>query len=186
MKLYVFAQTYDIEAVQDSIVSTIYARLSADREIWATLGPDTDLLEYLVGHVGTGARLYTLITRALAYRMFPAATSPRKINVLFADGNRIVPLPGRALDIFPPMPRMFRLHDPAKMQAFHRQILDAYGKGDSEEVDMSKILDAVPAALLRDILKEYFRMKSRGRSARTDFKACVGTDSDFHLPRPAL
>lgn len=81
---------------------------------------------------------------------------------------------------------MYRLHDLAKMQANHRQILDAYGKGDSQEVDMSKILDAVPAALLRDILKEYFRMKSRGRSASMDFKACVWTDSDFHLPRPAL
>ncbi|KAL2293142.1 hypothetical protein FJTKL_05133 [Diaporthe vaccinii] len=159
VKLYVLAQTYDVQAVQDSIISTTYARLFDDREIWATLGSDTDLLEYLVCLAGTGARMYILITRALAYRMFPAATSQQKMS---------------------------RLHGLAKIQANHRQICDSYGKGDSEEVDMSKILDAVPAALLRDILKEYFRMKCRGRSASMDFKAYVGTDSDFHLPRPAL
>lgn len=150
------------------------------------MGSDTDLLEYLVCLVGTGARLYTLIAHALAYRMFPAATSQQKVSVPFTDGNRIVPLPGKASDIFPRMPQMSRLHDLAKIQENHRQILDAYGKGDSEEVDMSKILDAVPAALLRDILREYFRMKSRARLAWTGLEACVGTDSDFHLPRPAL
>lgn len=76
-----------MQAVQDSIVSTIYARIFDDREIWATLGSDTDLLEYIVGHVGTGARLYTLITLALAYRMFPEATSQQKVSVPFTDGN---------------------------------------------------------------------------------------------------
>ncbi|KAK7726841.1 hypothetical protein SLS63_007459 [Diaporthe eres] len=186
VKLHVFAQTYGIQAVQESIISTINARLFDDREIWATLGSETDLLEYLVCLVGTGARLYTLITHALACRMFPAATSQQKVSVPFTDGNRIVPLPGRASDIFPRMPQLSRLHGLAKNQANRRQILDAYGKGDSEEVDMSKILDAVPAALLRDILKEYFRMKSRARLAWTGFEACVGTDFDFHLPHPAL
>lgn len=186
MKLYVFAQTYDIKAVQDSIVSTICVRLSHDHEIWATLGSDTDLLEYLVGHVGTGARLYTLITRALAYRMFPGAVSQQKGSVRFADGDRTVRFPGRAPDIFPQMPQMFTLHDLAKTQANLKQVLEACRNGAEEEVDMGEVLDTVPATLLRDILKEFFRMKSRGWSANTGFKACVGTDSDFHLPRPAL
>lgn len=186
MKLYVFAQTYDMKAVQDSIVSTICVRLSHDREIWATLGSDTDLLEYLVGHVGTGARLYTLIARALAYRMFPGAVSQQNVSVPFADGNQIVPFPGRAPCIFPRMPQMFSLHDLAKAQANLRQVLEACRKGAEEEVDMGEVLDAVPAALLRDILKEFFRMKSRGWSANTGFEACVGIDSDFHLSRPAL
>ncbi|KAG6360580.1 hypothetical protein INS49_011642 [Diaporthe citri] len=186
VKLYVFAQTCEIQAVRDSIVSTIYAQLSDDREVWATLGSDTALLEYLVGHVGTGARLYTLVTRALAYRMFPVVTSQQKVSVPFVDGNRIVPSPGRALGIFPQMPQMLILHDLAKMQPNHRKIMDACGSGVSEEVDMDEILDAVPAALLHDILKGYFRKKSRGWSASTGFKACVGTDSEFHLPRPDL
>lgn len=185
MKLYVFAQTYGIQAVQDSIVSTVYARLSDDREIWATLGSDTELLEYLVGHADTGSRLYTLVTRALAYRMFPAAIVQQKVGVPFADSSRTVRFPGRAPDIFPRIPQTLIFNGPAKMQPNYKQIMEVCGKRALEEIDMDKIFDALPAALLRDILKEYFRMKSRGRSARTGFKACVGTDSDFRLPRPA-
>lgn len=96
VKLHVFVQTYGIRAVQHSIISTINARLFDDREIWATLGSDPDLLEYLVCLVGTGARLYTLITHELAYRMFPAATSQQKVSVPFTDGDRIVPLPWKS------------------------------------------------------------------------------------------
>lgn len=40
VKLYDFAQSCDIRAVQDSVVSTIYVRLSDDREGWATLSTD--------------------------------------------------------------------------------------------------------------------------------------------------
>lgn len=187
VKLYVFAQSYNIRAVQDSVVSTIYGRLSDDLESWATLGTDAGLLEYLVGHIDTGAGLYTLITRTLAYRMLPAATSQQKVSVPSAGGQRPVASVGRdPPQIFPFMNRMFTFRDLAKTQADHRQTMDSYREATSEEADMDKILTTVPAVLLRDIVKEFFRMKSRASSASTDFKACVGSDSDFHLPRSAL
>lgn len=187
LKLYVFAQSYNIRAVQDSVVSTIYGRLSDDRESWTTLGSDVGLLEYLVGHIDSSTGLYTLITRALAYHMFPAATSQQEVSMPSADGQRPAIFVGRGLPhIFPPITRTITFHNLAKMQADHRQTMDAYRKGPAEEADMSEIVTAVPAALLRDIVKEFFRMKSRAWSASTDFKACVGSESDFHLPSPAI
>lgn len=187
VKLYVFAQSYNIRAVQDSVVSTIYGRLSDDREGWGTLGTDTGLLEYLVGHIDTGAGLYTLIARTLAYRMLPAATSQQKVSVPSAGGQRPVASVGRGPpQIFPPMNRMFTFHDLAKLQADHRRTKDSYGVAPSEEADMDKIMNTVPAVLLRDIVREFFRMKAHASSASMDFKACVGSDSDFHLPRSTL
>lgn len=187
VKLYVFAQSYNICAVQDSVVSTLYARLSDGRESWLTLGTDTSLLEYLVGHIDTSTGLYALITRALAYRMFPTANSQQKGSVPSAGGQRPVASVGRSPpQTFPPMNRMFTFHNLAKMQADHRQTMKSYRKAPSEEADMDDIMTTVPAALLRDIVKEFFHMKSHASSASMDFEACVGFDSDFHLPRSAL
>lgn len=84
------------------------------------------------------------------------------------------------------MNRMFGFHDLANMQADHRQTMNFHRKAPSEEADMDKIMTTVPAALLRDIVKKFLRMKSHASSASTDFKACVGSDSDLQLPRSAL
>lgn len=101
LKLYVFVQTYDMQAVKGSVVSTIYARPSNDREIWANLGSDTGQSKYLVDHSDPSTRLCILVTRALAYHMFPVAPSKQKFSMPFAAGGRAISLGENLSRYFP-------------------------------------------------------------------------------------
>ncbi|KAL1865161.1 hypothetical protein Daus18300_007287 [Diaporthe australafricana] len=166
VKLYGFAQEFCVMTLLNSTVSVIYTRFQDDRENWHTLGPDTGVLQFLVDHVDSDAHLYTVVTRAMAYRMLPVAVVKQEDWVQAYDGGW-----GGTWDLRP--------------QVAPQQPTVGAGWGLPEEgADTDAILDALPGSLLRSIFKEFFYMKNQGWSGASGFKACVGSHSDFHVSQP--
>lgn len=166
VKLYVFAQAFGIITLQNSTVSVIFTRFQDDRENWNTLGPDSGVLEFLVDRVDPDAHLYTVVTRAMAYRMLPVAVMKQEDGMPSYDGGW-----GGCWDLRPQV-------------APQQPTVGAGWDLPEEGTNLNAILDALPATLLRSIFKEFFYMKSSGWSAATGFKACVGSHSDFHVSQP--
>ncbi|KAI3399256.1 hypothetical protein diail_7419 [Diaporthe ilicicola] len=156
VKLYAFAQEFDVKALQDTAISVIYFRIHNDNEVWGTLGSENGMLEYLVSRVNPDAHMYTLVTRALAFQMLPAGVLQQEARVSSDEevwtndggwGDWDAPLKGGSPGFAFPQ----TLANPA---------VEAGWDGPADGANMGAILDTLPATLLRSTLKEFFRMNS--------------------------
>lgn len=155
LKLYVFADKYCIDKLQETIITIVYSRFQWNKDTFDTVSSDEKFMRYLDDYMPEGAPMYKLITRALAFQMVMRAGTTIEFS-----RNVIANLEMSEL----------ALHHRASKEKRDGGVVAS--KPGAKRDATGKAVEAIPEAILRSIVTEFFAIETS--SFVLGFSDCVG------------